>query len=391
MHKIILPWQKFLLSAEYPTELIYTGLEGFEESGIPPLLMALIHWDGLSSEIANGGLGQYYFNHAQIGGSFVGLDQDISKHPLLDGAAELMKEVLERYKLHSEALGLTRESGEWPDKFFDKVSSDSDELERRILAERDRVNPLLSRQILQSPQDYWQLTMNGQEVPADFSGTIELESVDDQVWQGASLVFRNGYPHGPNLLRVANREDLVLISPDCSEVQIHRKRTTDIKNFMLGRKYNRKYHDSGTLLEAGYHTLQHKRIGEQWKYFKSGSLKRYEIFSLDNEHYPISYTEYYGDGKILCESQRDAENPDLKHSKTYWPNGSLNTVVVGGWSIDNWEFKEAYDENGNSLLDDSGSGELRYAGCKSTGEANELLADIVNWRFTKEFWKKRNK
>jgi hypothetical protein len=391
MPSITLPWQKFLLSAEYPIELIYTNLEGLQDSEIPPLLMALIHWEGLSSEVANGGLGQYYFNHAQIGGSFTGLDRDISKHPLLGGAAELMKEVLERYKQHSEALGLARESGEWPDEFFDKVSSDSDELERRILGERDRVSPLLSRQILQSPHDYWQLTMNGQDVPTDFTGKIELDPVDDEVWQGATLVFRNGYPHGPNSLRVANREDLVLISPDCSEVQIHRERTTDIKNFMLGRKYNRKHNDSGTLLEAGYHTLQHKRIGEQWQFFNSGNLKRFEIFSLDNEDRPLSYTEYYSDGKILCESQRVTESPDLKHMKTYWPNGRLNAVVVGGWSIDNWEFKEAYDENGNSLLDDSGSGELRYAACKSTGEASELRADIVNWSFTSEFWKKRNK
>ena len=388
MPKLPLPWQRFLLSVEYPTELIYTGLEGLQESDIPPLQLALIHWDGLSSEVANGGLGQYYFNHAQIGASFVGLDEEMAKHSLLGNAAALMKEALERYKQHAEALGITRENNEWPNEFFREVSSDCEELERRILDERDRLEPLLSRQILQSPRDYWQLTMNGQEVPEDFTGHLELDPVDDEKWQGATLVFRDGYPHGPNVLRAFNREDLVLISPDRAEVQIHRKRTTDIKNFILNRKYSRKYNDAGTLLEAGYRTLPNKRIGEQWTYFKSGSLKEYEIFSLDDEHYPLSRTEYYGDGNILSESQRDTDNTDLKHKKTFWPDGKLNAVIFGGSSIDNWEFKEAYDENGNSLLDDSGTGELRYANCKTNGEAGVLKADIVNWRFTDAFWKK---
>ncbi len=387
MPKLDLPWQKFLLSVEHPIEIIYTGIDGLQEGDIPPLLLALIHWDGLSSEVYNGGLGQYYFNHAQIGASFVGLDEEISKHPLLGSAAALMKEALERYNQHAEALGITRESNEWPNEFFRTVSADCKDLEQRILDEQDRLDSLLSRHILQSPQDYWQLSMNGKEVPGDFTGPLELDPVDDEKWQGATLVFRDGYPHGPNVLRAFGREDLVLISPDFAEVQIHRKRTSDIKNFKLNRKYSRKYNNSGTLLEAGYRTLQHKRIGEQWEYFKSGNLKGYEIYSLDSEHYPLSRTEYYGDGKILRESQRDTDNPDLKHMRTFWPDGKLNAVIFGGSSIDNWEFKEAYDENGNSLLDDSGTGELRYASCKSSGEAGVSKADIVNGRFTEAFWK----
>lgn len=387
MPKLPLPWQLFLLLADYPSEMIYTGLEGLQESDIPPLLLALIHWDGLSSEVANGGLGQYYFNHAQIGASFEGLDEEIAIHPLLGSAAALMKEALQRYKQHAEALGITRENNEWPNEFFREVSSDCKEFEQRILDEQDRLDSLLSRHILQSPQDYWQLTMNGQEVPKDFTGQIELDPVDDKKWQGATLVFRDGYPHGPNVLRAFDREDLVLISPDFAEVQIHRKRSTDIKNFKLNRKYSRKYNDSGTLLEAGYRTLQNKRIGEQWEYFESSSLKEYEIYSLEDEYYPLSRTEYYGDGRILSESQRDIENPKLKHKKTFWPDGKLNAVVFGGSSIDSWEFKEAYDENGDALLDDSGTGELRYATCKSSGEAEVLKADIVNGRFTEAFWK----
>ncbi len=387
MPKLALPWQHFLISAEYPNEMIYTGLEGLQESDIPPLLLALIHWDGLSSEVANGGLGQYYFNHAQIGASFVGLDEEMAIHPLLGNAAALMKETLDRYKQYAEALGITRDNNEWPNEFFRKVSAESDELEQRILDEYNRSYPILSRHILQSPQDYWQLTMNGQEVPKDFTGQIELDPVDDEKWQGATLVFRDGYPHGPNVLRAFDREDLVLISPDFAEVQVHRKRTSEIKNFKLNRQYSRKYNDAGTLLKAGCRTLQNEQIGEQWSYFKSGNLQEYNVYSLDVEYYALSRTEYYGDGTILSESKRDIDDPDLKHKKTFWPDGKLNAVIFGGSSIDNWEFKEAYDEDGNSLLDDSGTGELRYASCKTTGEPQILKADIVNGRFTEEFWK----
>ena len=397
---IVYPWQKFVLSAQYPTEMIYTGIEGFQDDDIPPLTLALVHWYGLASEVANGGLGQYYFNHAQVGASFVGLDKEIARHPMLGDAASLMKEALERYHQYAEALGITRESGEWPSEFFTRVSSDSEEFEWRILAERDRLEPLLSIHILESPNTYWNLTMNGEPVAKDFTGRLELEPVEDEGWQSAMLVFRNGFPHGPNVLHAHGRETVVSISPDFSQVELKRLDlrkpvpageygacTDEVKNFKLNRKTSRKYNATGTLLEAGNHTLAHKRIGEQWEYFDSGNLMEYQFYSLDGESYALSKTRYYGDGSILMESQRDIENSSLRHMKTFWPNGQLNAVFFGGPSIDDWDFSEAYDDAGNSLLDESRSGELRYANCKRSGEPFEKRADIVDGRFTEEFWK----
>lgn len=133
----------------------------------------------------------------------------------------------------------------------------------------------------------------------------------------------------------------------------------------------------------------HNRIGDQWAFYPTGEVQDHMFFTADDSRLPYSRTSYYHDGQVSRKTIIDSNPEGSEKITSYWPDGKTNTIIIGGKSIDHRAFEQAYDRDGNALLDDKGNGEVQYVSVSARLGVRVAYADVENGRFTTREIRKR--
>lgn len=194
--KPTITWMDFLAAAPYFTSAFEMAYDDFPKAS--PLVRAVLYFDVFDGQVCNGGVMQYFFNMAHHLPDFEKAPEYAAQHPALKAALPFMEKAHEAFDAVKDEVAAARATNEWPEDLFS--NSGFDELETEFYAVNHDIRMDVYRAILECPEDYVNIRAN----PSD-----------------DMLVFENGFPVGPNIIKKKNGEQRVVwFTPDRLHLEI---------------------------------------------------------------------------------------------------------------------------------------------------------------------------
>lgn len=347
--KHVLPkitWPGFLQSAPYFLSPFWDLLDYENIDQLAPLVRAAHCYDIFDAEVSNGGVMQYFYNRADLP-FFEKIPEYIAEHPLLEKVLPFIKKVHQDWLNVAPAVKAAQANNEWPEQLFVDSRPAYDALTKQFYKINHEISQSLCAAIVQSPETYFDI-----EAIVGLKGKgVEHILLQNEMQR---LRFEDGFPIGPNVFEYKDAT--------CGVVWFSAKR--ELLQVEMPQTQTRNWIYYPSLTSGSWHFKEKQITSYQstralWE--KHGNSETY------NPKGVITNRQYYSYGQEnLFESFTDAgqlfyrveTRNNQKVDSRFWPNGNISTTSIKQ-PTGEILYLECKDENGESLINEKGTGKLK--------------------------------
>ncbi len=200
-----LTWRNFLSTAPYFNSSLFDNVDYEQAPSLAPIPKAAFYYGLFDGEVSNGGVMQYFFNLAFLLPDFEKAPEFVAEHPVLKEALPFLEKVHDTWQakrdLVYKAQLQAKETVAWPEELFSDTSFE--DLENEFYAINHQLMIKLDHHILQNPDLYFNL-----KLPPGVTG----KGTEHSEHQGAEMRFVDGFPEGPNLIKIKKNMAMVWIT-----------------------------------------------------------------------------------------------------------------------------------------------------------------------------------